>query len=1716
MKFKSEFAQALIVAAAIGVASLPVAAHAQSNLFTFTKVADSNSPLPGGAGLYGGTEGPPAIGDGRVAFWAYNDIGEGVYMAMINGAFMRVADTTTPMPGPAVPFEGFDYVSFDGGRVLFTGWGSDDDNDYEGIYRFENGAINRIADLNTQVPGRTGGFLEFYGPASSDNGRAAFIGADYDEVEDGVYLGSGGPLSRVADTSTRIPSLTENFEFFYAVSAGSGKVAFIGTSPSAGGVYLHDIATGALTRVADTSTPVPGLAENFVGFGDDSTGGLDLDGGSIAFIGQFGEGRFGDGGIYVFDMATAEIVPIADTMTDIPGDVGIFRDAFTSVSIDDGHIAFGYGLEGNSRPIPPIPQTPYFGVYTDLGGSLESVLRSGDMLDGKVVRRTYVGAEGLDGNQIAMSIVFADGTEGIYVATRVPEPANVVLLLAAVGLLTFIVARSRFKSNVKAAPSCDSRLHFWPQLECLEPRTLLTGALDVTFSGDGRSTVDFGGGFDHIWSVAQQPDGKLVVAGVNLPAGASQARAALARFNPDGTLDDGGPLDSNPLDQFGVGGKVLVSIGTGSATARDLAIQADGKILVVGGAQSPTSGDFFVARLNANGSLDDGGANDSTPGDAFGSTGGVVLLDFGFGSDDATAVAIQPDGRIVVGGLATIDTQLHWAFGLARYNTDGSPDNGTLADGTLGDQFGVGGKVVHRFGLTNAVLQDLVVDTRSGISQVVAVGYAGDNSNTRFAVARYDADGALDPAFDGDGQVVTEFARGNNVFRSVAIQPDGRIVAAGQALMANGAQGLVARYDTDGKLDLSFGNVGQIAGSGLQPIPIQPTPGVFARSAPSLVLQPNGKIIVGLHGFLLPPGGDPEAGDAEADFLLTRLNVDGGPDDGGLLDTTLGNSFGTGGVINTDFGVGVRSGDQIERLIIQSDGKLVAAGSANNDFAIARYVIETGVAGSAPIAQDDPVHTPPNTPKFVDVLDNDLDLDLDVLVVNSVTQPAHGSAEIMAGGTGIAYRPATDFVGTDQFDYVVSDGRGGTDTGTVTIVVNAPPIAFGYRDERPHGATGPFSIAAPGVLERYQDDESDPVTASIVAGPRHGTVVLRPDGSFTYTPTTPDGRVLPDFFTYRLHDGHAFSNVATALFDVANQTPVAVDVSYSEVHGASAPLLGGFGASVIDGDGDPLTFMVVDEPRFGEITIDGFGFRYDPFVGRLSGPDSFTFRAHDGYAFSNVATVTIDIPNERPDARDAIYGSLVNGTGSDPVEGNVLGNDHDPDNDPLRAFRMNDPEHGLLVMSENGSFTYTPFPNSGLFGSDTFVYRITDGYEEDIAVVTIHQILPDPIVRSDSYTVARGDVLDVPGLGVLGNDSFGNLVLSPNVRHVQVSSTEFRFPGTLSSSYGVIEAPDSLSENTTLLDDNGGFLYEPPDGSTTFTTWFRYQFLYTEPHSPILKPSPSATVFILATDTPHADADGVPDDVERAVPHFAHGDINGDGVDDSLQFTGDGNGDGVFDRHQPNVASLPTTANTPGFVTLESGGRTKLFDVQAIPNPSPSNAPSNVQWPLGFFSYQVVGLAPGEGTTVTIYPHSDVVINSYYKFGMETVDDLSTPDIDERLDAHWYEFSYFEGTGAKYFDDDNDGFTDRVVLHLVDGERGDDDHHVGPNGVIVDPGGPALFQSAAGPRVESVVVNDGSAQALEGQQHHGYFRLAGDYRRRRVRVAASWHEYADRRDLDAC
>ena len=176
---------------------------------------------------------------------------------------------------------------------------------------------------------------------------------------------------------------------------------------------------------------------------------------------------------------------------------------------------------------------------------------------------------------------------------------------------------------------------------------------------------------------------------------------------------------------------------------------------------------------------------------------------------------------------------------------------------------------------------------------------------------------------------------------------------------------------------------------------------------------------------------------------------------------------------------------------------------------------------------------------------------------------------------------------------------------------------------------------------------------------------------------------------------------------------------------------------------------------------------------------------------------------------------------------------------------------------------------------------------------------------------------------------------------------------------------------------------------------------------------------------------------ERTVVNEADSDLDGinDAVEDGAPNSGDGNRDGIADRLQENVSSLPNGVDG-SYVTLFSPATTRLVDVRAVENSSPADAPPRVEFPVGFFAFAVQGVVPGGTITLTLFLPSGVEVDTYYKFG-PTPDDPSD---------HWYEFLFDGTTGAEIL-------ADRVILHFVDGQRGDDD--LSANGAVMEPGAPA-------------------------------------------------------------
>jgi uncharacterized delta-60 repeat protein len=422
-----------------------------------------------------------------------------------------------------------------------------------------------------------------------------------------------------------------------------------------------------------------------------------------------------------------------------------------------------------------------------------------------------------------------------------------------------------------------------PAVEPLEARDLLSaGALDPTWNLTGQASVSFTNfSPDNAQAVALQTDGKVVVAGC--VSGPASFDGALARFNADGSLDT----------SFGSGGIVYSPFVMQNDNAQDLAIQSDGKIVMVGAVNTGTASgvDYAVTRFNADGSVDA----------SFGSNG-MVMIDFNSGWDQADSVALQSDGKIVVAGSSGNGVN---DFAVARLN----------ADGSLDASFGIGGKQVAAFSATSDQVAMGVAVQADGA--IVAAGYVTISGNTDFAAMRFTSAGALDQTFGTAGMVHTDFANNFSDFgQDLAIQTDGRIVVAGYTNSATGGTNDfgVLRYNTDGSLDTSFGVAGKVTTDF----------GGNHDYGNDVALQTDGKIVVAGQGF----GPNNTTG---SDFVMARYNVDG----------SLDGTFGTGGKVITPW-VGAGN-DAAQGVVIQTDGRIVVAGSAQMtfatgvDFGVARY-----------------------------------------------------------------------------------------------------------------------------------------------------------------------------------------------------------------------------------------------------------------------------------------------------------------------------------------------------------------------------------------------------------------------------------------------------------------------------------------------------------------------------------------------------------------------------------------------------------------------------------------------------------------------------------------------------------------------------------------------------------------------------------------------------------
>ncbi len=317
----------------------------------------------------------------------------------------------------------------------------------------------------------------------------------------------------------------------------------------------------------------------------------------------------------------------------------------------------------------------------------------------------------------------------------------------------------------------------------------------------------------------------------------------------------------------------------------------------------------------------------------------------------------------------------------------------------------------------------------------------------------------------------------------------------------------------------------------------------------------------------------------------------------------------------------------------------------------ANVTIAVTNVNDVPVGIADLVTTNEDTVALIDAAANDMDADGDPLTVTTASQPAHGLTAVVNGK--IEYTPALNYFGMDAFTYSATDGNGGTATAMVTITVGAVNDAPVGEDDL-YVVNDMAAIIAPGVLINDRDVDSTALTAMLVTPPVGGTLVLNPDGSFTYTPALCSQL---ETFTYVVSDGAATSAPVTVTLKV-NHTPVANYDLYStqmdttlDVPGTPQGQFFGVLNNDDDPDPEPITAQIVQFPANGQLTLRPDGsFVYIPAPG-FTGDDSFQYTAADATTVSNVATVYITVycpnfvanPTNEIGAANATTGVIAHG-----------------------------------------------------------------------------------------------------------------------------------------------------------------------------------------------------------------------------------------------------------------------------------------------------------------------------------------------------------------------------------------------------------------------------------------------------------------------------------------
>ncbi|GEM_PF-1238890 len=463
--------------------------------------------------------------------------------------------------------------------------------------------------------------------------------------------------------------------------------------------------------------------------------------------------------------------------------------------------------------------------------------------------------------------------------------------------------------------------------------------------------------------------------------------------------------------------------------------------------------------------------------------------------------------------------------------------------------------------------------------------------------------------------------------------------------------------------------------------------------------------------------------------------------------------------------------------------------------ATGQVTVEVTAVNDAPVAHDD-LFTFEQSPEWritaADLLANDSDVDSNELTVTQVLNALGGEVRLV--GNEIIFTPTIDGINSglqnqSQFDYVVSDGQGGTDTGRVVLtsptplinnppsaqtdvvrvdLINQPPIA---KDDTITTHTLDAILITPHqLLGNDSDPEGDPLTIQSVGNNVNGNLSTDSNGNFIFTPTANLATANTGSFTYQVTDsGEENINVATATVTIQfdNQPPTANNKTQTVIASDTitintAELLNNYTS---DPDNDPRTLTQVNNSVNGNVKIDNGGNLVftpdDNFFTDKTG--HFNYEITDGQGHTAQATLTL-LLNQPPVAMNDVI-DYPDFKGITPLEGvlsletlnlttsQLLANDSDPEGDPLSVVKVNNGDNGTVTLDTLGNIVFTPTPTLLEQGQGTFSYDLADNFGNTATATVTLIVNRPPLAVTDSFDLGRANSITLTPSQLLANDN---------------------------------------------------------------------------------------------------------------------------------------------------------------------------------------------------------------------------------------------------------------------------------------------------------------------------------------------------------------------------